>query len=201
MIHSTLLAHAGARARRVTFVALASIVAMTMVTACATPRGDGASDSTGAGGTSSARPGAAAGDVAPSGSAPDNTGGASDARQHVALELDRTRYAAGATVNLRIVNRDDVGYGFSACQRAIEHRRGGTWETVPEEGRMCTMQLQLLGARHTAMATTELPTPLAAGEYRIAITFSREEGPVPPGREPTAAPAPVRATSATFRVE
>ena len=198
MNHSTLLARAGSRARA-TLVASAAMVA---TFACATPRGDGTSDSTAASGSSSARPGAAAGDVAPSGSTSVAAGGnASDAQRHVALQLDRTRYAAGATVNLRIVNHDDVGYGFSACQRVVERRRGGAWEAVPEEGRMCTMQLQLLGARQTAMASTELPQPLAAGDYRIAITFSREEGPMPPGREPTAAPAPVHATSAAFHVE
>ena len=186
-------------ARRVTRVTMLTATAATLALlplACATPRGGDNGDTSAAaapgtgGGTPSAS-GSASGDVAPA------TGG----NARITLELDRTRYAPGGTVNLRIVNRDDAGYGFSACQRAVERRRGGEWFTVPEEGRMCTMMLQLVGARQTAMAETELPSPLEAGEYRIAITFSREEGPAPGRDVPAPAATPSRIASAPFRVE
>lgn len=183
-------------ARHVTRVTMltASLACAALVSACATPRGgDNGVDSAAAtpGGTPGAAAGPTTGAVAPA------TGG----NARITLELDRTRYAAGGTVNLRIVNQDDAGYGFSACQRAVERRRGGEWFTVPEEGRVCTMMLQLVGARQTVMAETELPSPLDAGEYRIVITFSREEGPAP-GRDVPAPPAtPSRIASAPFRVE
>lgn len=177
--------------------------------ACATPRsGDDGADSAGVPKRAdSTVPGAAMGGSAGSSAtgAPGATEGsaspAAGGQARITIELDRTRYAPGATVNLRIVNRDDAGYGFSACPRTIERRRGSGWVTVPEEGRMCTMMLQLLGARETVMAETDLPTPLERGEYRIAITFSREEGPAPGRDTPPPAPAPTRVTSAAFRVE
>ena len=141
--------------------AVALAIATVTVAACVTPRnGEGTADSAAA---RDASPGAPAGQVASS------TGGSAK----VTLETDRTIYPPGGTVNLRIINGDDVGYGFSACTRLVERRRSGEWFSVAEEGRVCTMMLQLLGPRQTVMATTELPSPLEAGEYRIVITFSR----------------------------
>ena len=157
--------------------------------ACVTPRnGEGTSDSVA---TPGAPSGAPAGQVAPA------TGGSAK----VTLETDRTIYPPGGTVNLRIINGDDVGYGFSACTRLVERRRSGEWFSVAEGGRMCTMMLQLIGARQTVMATTELPSPLEAGEYRLVITFSREEGPAPGRDMPATTPAPTRVATAPFRVE
>jgi hypothetical protein len=186
-----------AGARRVTRLTILTTVLASgalLAGACATPRGsDGGADSAvasgNAGGVSAA--GAARGETAPP------PGG--DAR--ITLELDRTRYAPGGTVNVRIVSQDDAGYGFSACQRQIERRRSGEWFSIPEEGRMCTMMLQLIGARQTVMVETELPSPLEAGEYRLVLTFSREEGPAPGRDTPAPAAAPTRVASAPFRVE
>jgi hypothetical protein len=173
--------------------AVALAIATVTAAACVTPRsGDGTTDSAAAPGASSgASPGAPAGQMAPS------TGGSAK----VTLETDRTIYPPGGTVNLRIINGDDVGYGFSACTRLVERRRSGEWFSVAEEGRVCTMMLQLLGPRQTVMATTELPSPLEAGEYRIVITFSREEGPAPGRDMPATTPAPSRVATAPFRVE
>lgn len=184
-------------ARPVTRVTmLTASAACLMLAACATPRGgDGPADS------AAGPPGAGSASGGPAGSLVGGAAPATGGSARIALELDRTRYAPGGTVNVRIVNRDDAGYGFSACQRTVERRRGGEWFTVPEEGRVCTMMLQLLGARQTVMAETELPTPLDAGEYRIAITFSREEAPAPGRDTPLPAPAPSRIASAPFRVE
>ena len=177
---------------RVTMLTAALASAVVLASACATPRGsDGNADSAAGPASGASGAGGARGDVAPppSGNA------------RISLELDRTIYAPGGTVNVRIVNQDDHGYGFSACQRQVERRRAGEWFSIPEEGRMCTMMLQLIGARQTVMVETELPTPMEAGEYRLVLTFSREEGPAP-GRDAPAPPAaPSRVASAPFRVE
>lgn len=183
-------AHAARHVMRVTM--LTASAACLALAACATPRANGAADS------SAASAGGASGGSA---GAPVTDAAAPAGRARITLELDRTRYAPGGTVNVRIVNGDDAGYGFSACQRVVERRRGGEWFTVAEDGRVCTMMLQLLGARETVMVATELPSPLEAGEYRLAITFSREEGPAPGRDTPLPAPAPTRVASAPFRVE
>ena len=178
-------------ARHVTRVTMLTTSALGVaLSACATPRANGGADS------AAASPAAEATAGAPVTSAGPARGGA-----RITLELDRTRYAPGGTVNVRIVNHDDAGYGFSACQRIVERRRGGDWFTVAEPVRMCTMMLQLLGARQTVMVETELPAALEAGEYRVAITFSREEGPAPGRDTPPPAPAPTPVASAPFRVE
>lgn len=189
--------HAGVMHRVTRVTMLTAAAAYLSVVACATPRGgDGAADSANTTpDASAASPGGAAG--TPAGEAAPAPGG----RAQIVLELDRTRYAPGSTVNVRIINRDDAGYGFNGCQRQVERRRGGQWVTVPEEGRICTMMLQLVGARQTVMVATELPAGMEAGEYRIAITFSREEGPAPGPDVPASAPPPIRAVSAAFRVE
>jgi hypothetical protein len=113
----------------------------------------------------------------------------------VAVELDRTQYASGGTLNLRLVNRSAETFGYNPCTRTIEVRENGRWRAVLEPDRICTMELRLLGPRETAMATTELPDTIADGDFRLAIRLTPEGAPtdsVPRGA--------MRAVSATFRV-
>src|SRR5689334_18413071 len=162
----------------------ATAVATVLVSlACASPRGS-AADSASAN---------VSGDVE---LAAGRTGGA-----RIDLEVDRTQYAAGDTVRMRIISREDAGYGYNACMRTVEWRRSGEWFSVPEEGRMCTMNLAILAPGQTAEATTTLPETMRPGDYRVVITFSREESPMPGGRMASGAPAPARVASAPFRVE
>lgn len=113
----------------------------------------------------------------------------------VALELDRTQYAAGGTVNMRLVSRGSQPYGYNPCTRTVEQRSRERWVPVAEPDRICTMELRLLAPGETALATTELPDALEAGEYRLALALTQEGSPPDDG-----APGRVRATSAAFRV-
>jgi hypothetical protein len=179
------------RARRASRVAVGTLAIAALMAACATRRGgESTADSGAAAAANGMNPGTPAPDVMPA---------SSNAR--IALEVDGTSLAAGATVHVRIVNRSDAGYGFSACQRSIEWRRSGEWFSVPEEGRMCTMILQLLGPRQTTTVETQLPETMVPGEYRIVMTFSREEGPAPGRETPAPAAQPLRVASDPFRVE
>jgi hypothetical protein len=112
----------------------------------------------------------------------------------VMIALDKTSYAAGGEVSMKITSHATDTLGFNPCTRSIERRAGGRWSTVPDEGRMCTMELWILKPHETRDAKTELPTPLAAGEYRIVILFSAQK-PTPSGTTPG-----IRGESAPFQV-
>lgn len=126
--------------------------------------------------------GASAAAAAPSAAAGDS----------IVLTTDKRSYRAGDGVTLRIDNRTAGTYGFNACTRGVERRDGAAWTDVPDEGRMCTMILQLANPRAITTATTSLPSPLAAGQYRLVLRMSRQES-----GSPTALPLPSNA----FEVE
>jgi hypothetical protein len=154
-------------------------LAAVMIAACAGPQPGGEADSA-----------PAQGAAPPAAAAARDTAAASQGG--VTLTLDRGQYAAGDPVTLRIENRSGGGLGYNACTRAVERREGAGWVAVKED-RICTMELRLLGSGETATERTELPSPLPAGEYRLALAMSREE-PAPAGA------GPIRATSAAFEV-
>ena len=96
--------------------------------------------------------------------------------QPIAITVDRAAYAPGATVGLRIVNGSDATFGYNPCTRSVEREQSGAWTTLPPEpDRVCTMELRLLQPRQTVSATTDLPRSLAAGRYRLLLSFSRED--------------------------
>jgi hypothetical protein len=158
--------------------AAASLVALLACNAART----GTTDS------SAANPGGAA--PPPQASAP-----AADTAAPVTLRTDASRYAPGARVGLTIVSRSDARYAFNPCPRRLEQEAGGAWRAVEEAARMCTMEAWILEPRATRTATTELPSPLAAGRYRVVIELTRE-GATPPARGAHA----VTAVSAPFDV-
>lgn len=109
----------------------------------------------------------------------------------VTLTLDRTSYSSGADVTMRIQNSGRDTLGYNPCSnRVVERQDGSSWTAVPEPNRMCTMELRLLNPGQTQTAGTDLPSPLPAGTYRIALTLGRQ----------TTAGGSVRAVSGPFSI-
>jgi hypothetical protein len=110
----------------------------------------------------------------------------------VQLTVDRTSYAPGATLTMRIVSRSRDALGFNQCSsRAYERQEGSNWVVHQEPARMCTMELRLLMPNETQSVTTDLPAPLPAGTYRLVLTL---------GRQQSGSAGSVRAVSPSFRV-
>lgn len=102
------------------------------------------------------------------GNVPGSQGGAT-------LALDRTSYAPGATVTMRITSRTSDTLGYNPCaNRVVERQEGSNWVAHPEPDRMCTMELRLLMPNETVSNTTSLPGDLRSGIYRIVLSLSRQ---------------------------
>lgn len=107
------------------------------------------------------------------------------------LTLDRSAYAAGGEVTMRITSQSSDTLGYNPCSnRSVERQQGERWVVHPEPDRVCTMEIRFLLPGQTATARTNLPADLGAGTYRIALTLRPENG-----------SAPVRAVSPEFSVE
>jgi len=100
----------------------------------------------------------------------------------VVLRTDKTQYHAGERMTLTLENRSASSYAFNPCTRSLEREEGGTWTAVPEPDRMCTMEAWILDPHGTRTGTTELPSPLAPGRYRVVVRMTVES--------PQGAPAP-----------
>lgn len=98
----------------------------------------------------------------------------------ITLRTDKTQYRAGEAMTLTFENRSGSSYTFNPCTRTIERESGGSWTALPDEGRMCTMQAFLLAPHGTQTGSTELPTPLAPGRYRVAVRMTLDQ----PGSQP-----------------
>ena len=116
-----------------------------------------------------------------------------DTNAAVSITVEPT-YKAGATVEMRLHNTSNTAYGFNACQRTIEKRDGQQWAPVTEPPMSCTMQLDVLPAKGTATARTQLPDSLGAGEYRFELKFTPQGNSAGGG-------AAVEAASNAFRVQ
>lgn len=97
----------------------------------------------------------------------------------VLLRTDKTQYKAGEQVALTIENRSASSYAFNPCTRSLEREQNGSWVPTPEEGRMCTMEAWILDPRGTRTGTTELPSPLPPGRYRVVLRMSKESSGAP----------------------
>lgn len=107
------------------------------------------------------------------------------------LTLDRSAYAAGGEVTMRITSQSSDTLGYNPCSsRTVERQQGDRWVVHPEPDRVCTMEIRFLLPGQTATAGTNLPSDLGAGTYRIVLTLRPEDG-----------STPVRAISPAFRVE
>ena len=111
----------------------------------------------------------------------------------VTIGLDRASYSPGSRVELRLTNHTGDQLGFNPCFRSIERQAASGWTLIVERDRVCTMQLYLLEPRATRVESTDLPTSLERGTYRLVVSFTRENAGTP-------APS-FRAVSAAFRVE
>jgi hypothetical protein len=107
----------------------------------------------------------------------------------IRLILDKAAYRPRDVVKLTITNDGQRNLGYNACTRVIE-REAAEWTAVPEPDRVCTMELRLLARGETVTEQTDLPA-LAAGRYRIVLSFSDESA---------TAGAPVRGVSEPFTV-
>jgi hypothetical protein len=105
----------------------------------------------------------------------------------VVLRTDKSQYRAGDKITLTFENRSAASYSFNPCTRTIEREENGTWTALPDPGRMCTMQAFILDAHGTSTGTTELPTPLTAGRYRVVVRMTAEA--------PGASASPINAVS------
>ena len=128
------------------------------------------------GGCRPSAPGSSASDSSPStptpsASSPPTTSTRSDS---VVLRTDKSQYRAGEKVTLTFENKSSRSYAFNPCTRTIEREENGAWTALPDPGRMCTMQAFILDAHGTGTGTTELPTPLTAGRYRVVVRMTME---------------------------
>ncbi|HEX6535268.1 MAG TPA: hypothetical protein VF041_11755 [Gemmatimonadaceae bacterium] len=94
----------------------------------------------------------------------------------VELRADRSSYAATDTLRLTIANHAHASYSFNPCTRTVERQTASGWEALAEPDRICTMEAWLLAPDSTRNATTTLPTSIAAGTYRLALSMTREGG-------------------------
>ena len=115
--------------------------------------------------------------------------------QPITVTVDRATYAPGATVGLRIVNATDGTFGYNPCTRTLEREQAGAWVAAPEPGRVCTRELRILAGRTTVSTTTDVPRSLAAGQYRLVLSFSPEDASAGASRDV------VLVRSDAFRVE
>jgi len=110
----------------------------------------------------------------------------------VSVVADRSSYRRGTVVSLRLTNSTRDTLGFNRCSsRSVERQSGQRWAAIPEPGRMCTMELQLLKPGEVQNISVDLPQNIEPGTYRISISFSRQG---------SAASAPVRGVSQAFQV-
>ena len=95
----------------------------------------------------------------------------------VVLRTDKTQYRAGEKITLTFENKSGSSYTFNPCTRSVERESGGSWATVPEENRMCTMEAWILDPHGTRSGPTELPSTMAPGRYRVVVRMTMESSP------------------------
>ena len=95
----------------------------------------------------------------------------------VLLRTDKAQYRTGEKVTLTFENKSASSYTFNPCTRSVERESGGSWTTVPEDNRICTMEAWILDPHGTRSGDTELPASLGAGRYRIVVRMTMERSP------------------------
>jgi hypothetical protein len=105
----------------------------------------------------------------------------------VVVRTDKAEYRAGEAITLTLENRSASSYAFNPCTRSVEREENGSWSTVAEEGRMCTMEAWILDPKATREGKTELPEQLPPGRYRLVVRMTRG----PPSDAPGSAVAAV----------
>ena len=95
----------------------------------------------------------------------------------VVLRTDKTQYRAGEKIVLTFENKSASSYTFNPCARSVERESGGSWTTVSEEARMCTMEAWILDPHGTRSGPTELPATMTPGRYRVVVGMTMETSP------------------------
>lgn len=96
---------------------------------------------------------------------------------------------AGSELVLRVRSDADNDFVFNPCLRLLEVQVDGRWREV-EEDRTCPLPGMQLPSRGQVDALITLPPDLAAGNYRVRLTFSEYSS--SGGRPQVSAPFRVR---------
>ncbi len=89
----------------------------------------------------------------------------------VFLRIDQTEYAAGDTVELRLVNESGEPIGYDLCLD-IQRDDDGTWtDTDYYDGELCPARLETLSDGQSAVFERLLPADIAPDSYRFRTTF------------------------------
>jgi hypothetical protein len=107
-------------------------------------------------------------------SAPASSAAAPSRADSVVLRTDKSQYRAGEKITLTFENKGARSYAFNPCSRTLEREENGTWTTVAEPNRMCTMEAWILDPHGTRTGPTELPSSLPAGRYRVVVRMTMD---------------------------
>lgn len=83
----------------------------------------------------------------------------------VRLATDRSSYAPGNDVLLRLTNGTDQAVGYNLCTAALEREADAGWLPAGE-AEVCTMELRGLDPGASTTYTKHLPADLPEGRYR-----------------------------------
>lgn len=131
---------------------------------------------------------------------PSDTAGASSMPQGISrekierpveLSTDKSEYRAGDPLELTLANPTEEMYSYNFCTRIVERELNGSWTTVDEPGRVCTMEASQLGPSGSRSGKTELPEAISNGRYRIVISLLLEKNQSPPTQFVLATSAPI----------
>lgn len=93
----------------------------------------------------------------------------------VHMTTDRASYPSGAPVELTIFNQEADDLAYNACTRELEVREGASWVPGPVSLRLCTREVWYVNAGASRIDTTDLDLGLVPGEYRIVLSFIRDD--------------------------
>ena len=92
--------------------------------------------------------------------------------EDVRLSVEPAEVAAGDSITLVLNNQSSDRIGYNLCTSELERSTAGRWEIVPSD-RVCTMELRTLPPAEEARYPLDLPSGLAAGEYRYSTKVER----------------------------
>jgi Big-like domain-containing protein len=93
----------------------------------------------------------------------------------VVLRTDKSQYRAGEKMTLTLENKSGSSYTFNPCFRSLQREEGNRWTELEEAGRMCTMEAWVLDPHGTRTGTTEVPSSLSPGRYRVVVRLTPEQ--------------------------
>jgi hypothetical protein len=94
----------------------------------------------------------------------------------VQVTTGEASYAAGSPVGLTIHNQESDPLAYNACTRELEFWDGNNWVPGPASLRLCTKRVWYVQPGEASQDTTDLDLGLVPGDYRIVISFTRDQG-------------------------